>query len=288
MRAIAVTRRRDRVRDSAGAAMIADFFLRALAAGIGVALVAGPLGCFIVWRRMAYFGDSLSHGALLGIAAGLATGSDLTVSVFVVSVAVAAILLLLQRRAALAADTLLGLLAHSTLALGLVALAFVSAVRVDLMGYLFGDILAVSRGDVALVWLGGAAVLGVLATIWRPLFAATVSPELAEAEGLMPQRAEWIFTLLLAAVIAVAMKVVGVLLVTAMLIIPAAAARRLSAGPEQMAALAASIGVVAVVAGLFGSLRWDTPAGPTIVVAALGLFVLSLVTGLARRRQRRA
>lgn len=268
--------------------MIADFFLRALAAGIGVALVAGPLGCFIVWRRMAYFGDSLSHGALLGIAAGLATGSDLTVSVFVVSVAVAAILLLLQRRAALAADTLLGLLAHSTLALGLVALAFVSAVRVDLMGYLFGDILAVSRGDVALVWLGGAAVLGVLATIWRPLFAATVSPELAEAEGLMPQRAEWIFTLLLAAVIAVAMKVVGVLLVTAMLIIPAAAARRLSAGPEQMAALAASIGVVAVVAGLFGSLRWDTPAGPTIVVAALGLFVLSLVTGLARRRQRRA
>jgi len=265
--------------------MLDDFFTRALLAGIGVALIAGPLGCFIVWRRLAYFGDTLSHSALLGVALALLFEVNITLAVFGVSAAVALTLLLLQRRATLSSDSLLGLLAHSSLALGLVVLAFMTWVRVDLMGFLFGDILAVSPLDIAVIYGGGIVVITVLMLIWRPLFAATVNVDLAEAEGLRPQRANIVFMLLMALVIAISMKIVGVLLITALLIIPAATARRFARGPEAMAVLAAVIGVVAVIAGLFGSLEWDTPSGPSIVVAALGLFLLALlpVTALLTR-----
>lgn len=256
--------------------MLDDFFSRALIAGIGVALVAGPLGCFIVWRRMAYFGDTLSHSALLGVALAFLFEVNITLAVFAVSAVVSLTLLALQRRATLSSDALLGLLAHSALALGLVCLAFLTWVRVDLMGFLFGDILAVSATDIAIIYLGGAFVLAVLVIVWRSLFAATVNRELAEAEGLNPDRSNVVFMLLMATVIAISMKIVGVLLITALLIIPAATARRFAGGPEQMAVLASMAGIIAVVAGLFGSLEWDTPSGPSIVVAALGLFVLSL------------
>lgn len=268
--------------------MLDDFFTRALLAGIGVALVAGPLGCFIVWRRLAYFGDTLSHSALLGVALALLFEANITLAVFGVSAAVALSLLLLQRRATLSSDSLLGLLAHSSLALGLVVLAFMTWVRVDLMGFLFGDILAVAPRDIAIIYGGGILVTAVLMLIWRPLFAATVNTDLAEAEGLRPQRANIIFMLLMALVIAISMKIVGVLLITALLIIPAATARRFARGPEQMAVLAAVVGVVAVIGGLFGSLEWDTPSGPSIVVAALGLFLLALlpVTALLTRTRR--
>lgn len=257
--------------------MLDDFFVRALLAGTGVALTAGPAGCFIVWRRMAYFGDTMAHSALLGVALSFLLGTSLTAGVFVIAVLVAMALLLLERRGTLSTDALLGILSHSALAIGLVMLAFMSWVRVDLMGFLFGDILAVSHADVLLVWLGGAIVLAGIVFLWRPLLAATVSTEIAEAEGLRPDRARMAFMLLMAAVIAIAMKVVGILLITSLLIIPAATARRFAATPEQMAVIAALVGAVAAVGGLAGSLNWDTPSGPSIVVAALVLFLASLL-----------
>jgi len=264
--------------------MLDDFFIRALIAGVGVAAVTGPLGCFIVWRRLAYFGDTLAHSALLGVALAIALQIDITVMVFVMCAAIALSLLFLQRQASLSPDSILGLLAHSALALGLVVLAFMRDVRIDLMGFLFGDILAVSQTDLAVIYLGGAGVLVVLFFVWRALFAATVSRELAEAEGLRPEHANIILMLLMAVVIAISMKIVGVLLITALLVIPATTARHLARGPEAMALIAAGAGIAAVIAGLFGSLEWDTPSGPSIVVAAMVLFLVVLVP-LARLRR---
>ena len=257
--------------------MLDDFFVRALLAGIGLALTTGPLGCFIVWRRMAYFGDTMAHSALLGVALAFLFDINLIAGVFMVAAMVSIILLLLQRRGALSTDALLGILSHSTLALGLVMVAFMTWVRIDLMGFLFGDILAVSQVDIAFIYGGGAVVLGLIVWLWRPLLVATVNAELAEAEGLHPERSRLIFMLLMATVIAIAMKIVGILLITSLLIIPAATSRRLSATPEQMAVIAAVLGAASVIGGLFGSLRWDTPSGPSIVVAALFLFLVSLV-----------
>src|SRR5690606_28234958 len=158
-------------------------------------------------------------------------------------------LILMQRANGLSTDALLGILAHSTLAIGLVLVAFMSWLRIDLMAFLFGDILAVSRADIATIYIGGAAVLALLAWLWRPLLAATVNADIAEAGGRRPGRARIVFMLLLAAGIAIAMRVVGILLITSLLIIPAATARRFAAGPEAMAVMAAAIGVLAVVGG---------------------------------------
>ena len=257
--------------------MLDDFFARAVIGGIGVALLAGPLGCFIVWRRLAYFGDTLSHSALLGVALALLLELNITFTVFIISLGVAMLLLLLQRQARLSSDALLGLLAHATLAVGLVVLAFMTWVRVDLMGFLFGDILAINKADIITIWVGGLAVLTALAVIWKPLFTATVNYEIAVAEGLKPDRANFFFMVLMAAVIAISMKIVGVLLITALLIIPAATARRFSTTPEMMALVASIIGAASVWIGLEGSLQWDTPAGPSIVVAALLGFIISLL-----------
>ncbi|MBO6540214.1 MAG: metal ABC transporter permease [Rhizobiaceae bacterium] len=256
--------------------MLDDFFTRALLAGIGVAAVAGPLGCFIVWRRMAYFGDTMSHSALLGVAVSLLLSLNIVIGVFAVAALVSVALVVLQRRRALSSDSLLGILSHSTLALGLVMVAAMSWVRIDLMGLLFGDILAVSKLDLVVVYGGGVLVLGALIYLWRPLLAGTVSEEVAEAEGLSPQVSQFAFMLLMAAVIAIAMRIVGVLLITSLLIIPAATARRFAATPEQMAVIAGGVGILAAVGGLFGSLNYDTPSGPSIVVAALVIFLISL------------
>lgn len=252
-----------------------DFLLNALLAGLALALVAGPLGSFVVWRRMAYFGDTLSHAALLGVALGLMLEVNLAFAVTTVCVLLAALLVTLQQRQPLASDTLLGILAHSTLSLGLVSLSFMNDVRIDLMGYLFGDLLAVSPTDLAWIIGGSVLVLGALASLWRPLLAITVHEELARVEGLPVAAIRLALMLLIAIVIAVAMKIVGVLLITSLLIIPAAAAQRHARTPEQMAAGASLLGVVAVCLGLTLSWFQDTPAGPSIVVSAAGLFLLS-------------
>lgn len=267
--------------------MLSDFFVRALLAGIGVALVACPLGCFIVWRRMAYFGDTTAHAALLGVALGLAVGAGPTAGVFVMTVAVAVLLVGLMRLARVGADTMLGILSHAALSLGLVALAFMTWVRIDLIGYLFGDVLAVGRSDVYMIAAGAVVVLAALVAIWRPLVAATVDRDLARAEGVNVAAVELVYVLLLAIVVAMSMKIVGILLVTSLLIIPAAAARGFSATPERMALGAAIVGVVAVAVGLHASLAFDTPAGPSIVVTAFALFLASLAATSLREAMRR-
>ena len=266
--------------------MLDDFFIRAVVGGTGVALLAGPLGCFIVWRRLAYFGDTLSHSALLGVAMALLLNMNITLTVFVISVAVSMLLILLQRRASLSSDALLGLLAHATLAVGLVVLAFMTWVRVDLMGFLFGDILAITAGDIAIIWGGGLVVLVLVSFIWKPLLASTVSYDIAVAEGLRPDLANFLFMVLMAGVIAISMKIVGVLLITALLIIPAATARRFSGNPEIMAVMASILGAASVWLGLEGSLKWDTPAGPSIVVAALAFFIISVLPLPKFKRQK--
>ena len=257
--------------------MFDDFIIRAFAAGIGLALITGPLGCFIIWRRLSYFGDTIAHSALLGVVIAYAMNFNLIIAVFAVSCFIALSLLFLQKRTNLPDDALLGLLAHSVLAIGLVLLGMLSFIRIDLMGLLFGDILSVNITDVLFVWVGGSIVLIVLIIIWRPLFAATVNLELAKAEGLNADLANAIFTILIASVIAISIKIVGILLITGLLIIPAAASRNLSSTPIQMAIISSVIGLVSVVLGLQTSMIWNSPTGPTILTIALGVFILTLM-----------
>lgn len=259
-----------------------SFLIRAALAGVGVALAATPLGCFVVWRRMAYFGEATAHAAILGVALSLMLHLPIFAGVLAVSLAMAALVSSLSGRGH-AVDTLLGVLAHSALAIGLVAVSFLQGVRIDLMAYLFGDILAVGRVDLAVIWGGGACVLALLAWRWSALLTATLNPDLAYASGIDPKREEMVLTLALALVIAVAIKVVGVLLIAALLIIPAAAARPFASTPERMALIATGLGVVSALGGLWVAWHHDTPTGPTIVCVATVLFAASSIMRVLRR-----
>ncbi len=258
--------------------MLDDFLVRAGLAGVGLSLATGPLGSFVVWRRMAYFGDATAHAAILGVALALATDLPVGLGTLVVALAMAVTVSTLSDKG-WAMDTTLGVMAHGALAVGLVAVSFIPSVRTDLSAYLFGDILAVSRADLLFIWGGAGVVLALLIWRWQALLTATVNADLAHASGINPDRERLVLTLALALVVAVAIKVVGALLIAAMLIIPAAAARGVARTPEAMAVGASVIGMAATVAGLWASLQWDTPAGPSIIVAATVVFVLSVGAG---------
>ena len=260
--------------------LLGDFMMRAALAGIGVSLAAAPLGCFVVWRRMAYFGDATAHAAILGVALSLAFSMSVFVGAMVVALLMALTVSFLSGRG-YAMDTLLGVLAHSALAFGLVAVSFISGVRIDLMAYLFGDILAVSRGDLAVIWGGAVLVVMLIGWRWSALLTSTLNADLAHASGINPKREQLVLTLALAITVAVAIKVVGVLLIAALLIIPAAAARPLSRTPEGMAIIAGIIGMLSTITGLRAAYVFDTPAGPSIVcVAALTFLATSVSKGL--------
>jgi zinc transport system permease protein len=265
------------ITSTARAATMTDFLLYALLAGLGVAAVAGPLGCFVVWRRMAYFGDTLAHSALLGVALGVLLEVNLSISVAAVPLLMALGLVYLEQRGILSLDTLLGILSHSALATGLVVISLLPDVRVDLISLLFGDLLSVTVDDLYVIYAVAAAVLGLLILLWKPLISITVQAELAAVEGIKVSAVRTALMLITALVIAIAMKIVGVLLITALLIIPAATARRMSRTPEQMALVASAIAMLTVVLGLSMSWQLDTPAGPSVVVCAALLFMLSLV-----------
>ena len=254
--------------------MLDDFYIRSMLAGVFVALLAAPFGCFVIWRRMAYFGDTMAHSALLGITIALFFEIHVNAGVFIIAVITALSMVYLQKRSDLPTDTLLGILSHSSLALGLLAIGFMSNSNIDILSYLYGDVLSVGRQDIIIAATTVAALI-VLAIIWKPLLASTVNEDLAVAEGARPHHVQLIYLLLLAAVIAVTVRIIGVLLITALLVIPAATARRFAKSPETMAVLAAIFGAIAVVIGLAASLQWDTAAGPSIVAATLLLFLAS-------------
>ncbi len=252
-----------------------DILFPSIIAGLGIAIIAGPLGSLVVWRKMAYFGDTLAHASLLGLALGFLFDVNLYLSLVVCCLAIALILATLQEQKVVATDTLLGILAHSSLSLGLVAVSFLDNVRIDLMSYLFGDLLAVSPSDLIFIYLGGLVILALLTYFWRPLLSSSISEGLAGVEGVNVPLMRVVLMLLVGLVIAVGMKFVGALIITSLLIIPAATARRFARTPEQMAIGASCIGVVSVCSGLSLSWFYDTPAGPSVVISAAALFMLS-------------
>ncbi|MGR3808684.1 zinc transport system permease protein [Pasteurella testudinis DSM 23072] len=253
-----------------------DILLPAWLCGMILSLLSAPLGAFVVWRKMSYFGDTLSHASLLGVALGLLLEVNPYFAVIIIVLLLACLLVWLENYTAFSADTLLGIIAHSSLSLGVVAIALMDNVRVDLISYLFGDILAVDYADLYWVIAGAAIVLLILLRLWKPLLATTISAELAQIEGINTRKMQMILMLMTALTIALSMKFVGALIITSLLIIPAATARRFAKTPEQMVMIGYVISCVAISLGLGLSALYDTPAGPSIVIAASMLFMLSL------------
>jgi len=261
------------------------FLARALLAAIGLGIVAAPLGCVVVWNRMAYLGETVAQASLIGIALSLALNVDQSLAVALVALAAGGLILALGRQTVTPIDSILGLMHHGALATGVIATALLAEPSVDLLGYLFGDIFAVTERDLALIYGGGTAVLAVMWWIWQPLIRIAVHEELAAAEGVPTLATRAVFLLLLAVTIAVAIKIVGILLVIAFLIVPVVAARPFAGTPERMAMLAALAATAGAMLGLAMSWRYDTPGGPSIVlVLALAATMSIVYTQLVRRR----
>jgi len=253
-----------------------DILWPAIVAGLAVAALAGPLGCQLVWRRMAFYGDTLSHGALLGVALGALLSIQLTAAVILAASLIAVGLFLLQRRQRdLGTDTLLSVLAHTALAFGMIAVSVIEGARPNLVALLFGDILFVTARDALFIVAGALLLLAVLVRFWRPITSATVQEDLARVEGVNTEAVKLLLALLLALVVAFAMKIVGLLLITALLIVPAAAARRYAREPGQMAWMASLIGMASVLGGVSASWLANVPTGPAIVATAATVFVLT-------------
>ena len=263
------------------------FLLQVILAGLSVSLIAGPLGCFLTWRRMSYFSATLSHAALLGVGLALFLRIDLRIGILVLSLALSALLLVLRRYRIFELDNLLGILAHGSLALGLVTIALIPNVQVDVMALLFGDILSVTVDDLRWMLIGFGLCLVVLAWLWQKLLLITVHEDLAKVEGVEIHRVEGVFLLLLSIVIALAMQVVGLLLVVSLLLIPPAVVRPFVRSPESMAIAATVAGSLALLTGVLISWNMDIPTGPAIVVVAFGFFAITFVSHLFRTRKNR-
>ncbi|ACL31882.1 zinc ABC transporter permease subunit ZnuB [Glaesserella parasuis] len=246
-------------------------------AGVFLTFITAPLGAFVVWRKMAYFGDTLSHSALLGVALGIFLQIDPYIAVILMTVILALCLVWLEQRSTHSVDTLLGIIAHCSLSLGVITISLLDNVRVDLMSYLFGDLLAIGFNDVLFIGIGVIGIATLLALYWKKLLAITVSPELAQIEGLNVARLRLLLMLLTALSIALSMKFVGALIITSLLIIPSATARRFAKTPETMVIYAIGLSILSVSGGLLLSALKDTPAGPSVVVCAGTLFLLSLI-----------
>ena len=262
---------------------LADFVINAMFAGLGIAVICGIMGCFVVWRKMAYFGDSLAHSALLGIAIGITTGITMSIGITIICLTFAILLFGLQQRGVLATDTLLGILAHAALSFGIVLLSLMR-VPIDLHSLMFGDILTVNTTDLALIGLGLVVVVGLMIKFWSPLVLTTISEDLAKAEGVNIKAMQLLILILMTITVAVSVRMVGVLLITSMLIIPAASARALTKTAESMAVISVFIGISAVISGMVLSIEANTPTGPSMVVMLAVFFALVMtITGLWRR-----
>lgn len=253
-----------------------ELLLPSLLAGLCLSCLTGPLGTFVVWRRMSYFGDTLSHAALLGVAFGFLFDINLFYAIVLVTLILAIVLLWLESQKQLPVDTLLGILAHSALSLGLVVISLMNSIRIDLMGYLFGDLLSITMFDVYQILIC-VVIIGIL-LIWRwnQFLFITVSEELAFSHGINVPLTKFMLTILLALTIGIAMKFVGALIITALLIIPAATAKYYAKNPESMAFFAILIGMLSILGGILFSSIYDTPTGPSVVLSNTCLFFISL------------
>jgi zinc transport system permease protein len=256
-----------------------NFIVNALIAGVGIAAIAGPLGCFVVWRRMAYFGDSLSHSALLGISLGVLLGINLNIGIIFTCLIFAIFLYSLERRKKFPSDTSLSIIAHGSLSVGIIVASLTPKIQNNLLGFLFGDILSVTSTEIIWIYASLSFVFAALYFIWKPLLLSTINEDIAKAEGVKTNLMQIIFIVMIAVLISASIRIVGVMLITSLLVIPAAAARVISKSPKQMALIASIFGIFSVIFGVISSYYIDIPTGPAIVVCSIVIFILSNLVG---------
>ena len=260
------------------------FILRGILAGLAVAMISGLVGCFVVWRRMSYYGESIAHSSLLGVGLGILMGVGINLGIVFTCLLFGILFLWLQQSKLLSSDTLLGVLAHLALSIGIIVISM-NRIKIDIHAFLFGDILAVTQNDLWGMYLAVLFVVIIICLNWSSLLLVTIDEDLAKAEGVNPLFINLLLTSILTIVVAVSIQIIGLLLITAMLIIPAATSRRLVNSPEKMAIVATLLGIISVILGIYLSVEIDAPSGPSIVVVSAVLFFISHFFGMFVKKE---
>ena len=260
------------------------FILRGILAGLAVAMISGLVGCFVVWRRMSYYGESIAHSSLLGVGLGILMGVGINLGIVFTCLLFGILFLWLQQSKLLSSDTLLGVLAHLALSIGIIVISM-NRIKIDVHAFLFGDILAVTQNDLWCMYLAVLFVVIIICLNWSSLLLVTIDEDLAKAEGVNPLFINLLLTSILTIVVAVSIQIIGLLLITAMLIIPAATSRRLVNSPEKMAIVATLLGIISVILGIYLSVEIDAPSGPSIVVVSAVLFFISHFFGMFVKKE---
>ncbi len=267
------------------------FFARAMIAGVLVGAMCGALSVFIVLRRMSYIGHGLAHAVLGGVAVGLVLGQDMYLGAVVATVVAALLIDRISRRRGLHADAAIGVVTTAIFALGVATLS-VSPERINVEAVLFGNILGVNPTDLWVAAGVGVALLATLVVAYKRLVFATFDPEVAEVHGIRVGGSEIVFNLLTAAVVVASVRVLGVLLIAAAVVVPGAFARLVSRSLGAMLGIATMVGVGSSVVGLYASYHVDVPSGPAIVLTATAVFAVGFVgsalVGRSAARARRA
>ena len=260
------------------------FILRGILAGLAVAMISGLVGCFVVWRRMSYYGESIAHSSLLGVGLGILMGVGINLGIVFTCLLFGILFLWLQQSKLLSSDTLLGVLAHLALSIGIIVISM-NRIKIDVHAFLFGDILTVTQNDLWGMYLAVLFVVIIICLNWSSLLLVTIDEDLAKAEGVNPLFINLLLTSILTIVVAVSIQIIGLLLITAMLIIPAATSRRLVNSPEMMAIVATLLGIISVILGIYLSVEIDAPSGPSIVVVSAVLFFISHFFGMFLKKE---
>ncbi len=265
-----------------------DFMQRALVAALLVGLAAPAVGVFLVQRRMALMGDGIGHVALTGVALGFLLGTAPVLTAVVVATLGAVTIELVRQHGRTTGDVALALMFYGGIAGGVLLIALApGGSNATLLAYLFGSLTSVSPGDLVVIAALSGALLLALLSLGRELFAACHDEDFARVAGLPVRALNVLLAVMAAVTVTVAMRVVGLLLVSALMVVPVATAQQLVRGFRATVALALALGVAASLGGVTGSYYADTPPGAMIVVVALGGFAVAVVAGSVLRRLRR-
>ena len=254
-----------------------SFMQRALIASVMVGILCPFVGNFVVLRRMSFFSDAISHAAFAGIAAGILLGIDLSLSSLAVAIIIAFVVAFLSEKTALSHDTIIGIAFSGAIAIGMLIIGMLEGYRTDVFTFLFGDILSITRKDLLLIFIIGTLTIITLLTFLKPFLQITFNRELAKVEGINVRFFEYLLFSIIAIVVTISLKIIGIILVTSLLIIPAAAAKNLASSMKRLFILSCFFGVISGIVGLAGSVYLNTASGPTIVLISIALFFLTML-----------
>ncbi|MFT7086926.1 MAG: zinc transport system permease protein [Rickettsiales bacterium] len=257
--------------------MFEPLFIKALIAGIGVAIALAPIGVFVLWKKMAYFSDAISHSAIFGLAIATIIAVSPMYGIVLCAVIFCFLMFIIGKQNLYSIDSIIGITSATLLSIGMILLAFFPS-EIELEEYLFGDLLNLENYQITIIYAAAALVVLAISLWFKKLLLSTINPDLAKISGIKTENLELKFLLLTAIIVACLVKIVGIFLITSMMILPAAIGRNFSKTPTHMIFLSLAFAIFSIVGGLFFAVFFNLPSSPAIIGFSALILILSILS----------